>query len=57
MIFGALHKKLNIEQQKNRGWTPPNLCHMLNSKTKEKYNEKSLLWYTVWLVTDTNIVE
>jgi len=30
---------------------------MLNSKTKQKYNDKSLLWYRVWLVTDTNIVE
>jgi hypothetical protein len=30
---------------------------MLNSKTKQKYNDKNLLWYKVWLATDTNIVE
>jgi hypothetical protein len=30
---------------------------MLNSKTKKKYNAKNLLWYKVWLATDTNIVE
>ena len=38
------------------GRTQPILCHMLNCKTKQKYNDKSLRWYKVWLVTDTNIV-
>ena len=57
MICKALHKKLNIEQQQTWGWTRPILCHMLNSKTKKKYNAKNLLWYKVWLATDTNIVE
>ena len=57
MIYKALHKKLNIEQQQTWGWTQPIRCHMLNSKTKQKYNDKNLLWYKVWLATDTNIVE
>ena len=57
MIFRTLHKKLNIEQQKNREWTQPILCHMSSSKTKQNHNDKSLLWYTVWLVTETKIVE
>ena len=57
MIYKALHKKLNIEQQQIWGWTQPILCHMLNSKTKKKYNAKNLLWNKVWLATDTNIVE
>ena len=38
-----MHKQLYIEQEKNREWTQPITCHLLNSKTKEKYNDKSWL--------------
>ena len=57
MICNALHKKKKIiQEQINRDELTPIRCHMLNCKTKQKYNDKSWLWYKVWLVADTNIV-
>ena len=55
MICNALHKKkLIIEEQINRDELTPIRCQMLNCKTKQKYNDKSWLWYKVWLVADTD---
>ena len=50
MICKALHKKLNIEQQKTRGWTKTILCHMLNSKTKQSTMTKAYCDITCGLV-------